>query len=330
MKTKIAYVLTSTPKDVYLEQAFVSMNSIKYYMPDAHITLVVDEKTSETFTSTRKKMSSFADEIVIVPLNKSYSTKLRSRLLKTNLRNYIKGDYLFIDTDTVICHPMYEVEKFKSEIAAVYDTHSIFEFNPYRDMCLEHGHKLNWSIETEKEYFNSGVIYVKDTPKTHDFFTLWQKNYLDSYSKGVSMDQPSFAKTNFEFDHIIRPLSGIWNCQFKHGVRFLKDAKIVHYFVTNVSKGGSPPFLLNKREVFDTIKQEGIINETINEIIKDPFCGIADVTHLYSGDDLIFFRTMSYRRIYKLYKNNRHIFNIIDFLFSIPFKLKKIICQLKK
>ena len=41
MKTKIVYVLVSTDKDFYLEQAYVSMYSAKYHMPDAHIALLV-------------------------------------------------------------------------------------------------------------------------------------------------------------------------------------------------------------------------------------------------------------------------------------------------
>ena len=54
MKTKIVYVLVSSEKDIYLGQAFISMFSAKYYMPDCHIVLVTDKLTSKTLIRCRK------------------------------------------------------------------------------------------------------------------------------------------------------------------------------------------------------------------------------------------------------------------------------------
>ena len=63
MKTKIVYVLVSSPKDLYLEMAYVSMCSVKHHNPDATIVLVVDSATNASFTSTRASFSNKADEI---------------------------------------------------------------------------------------------------------------------------------------------------------------------------------------------------------------------------------------------------------------------------
>lgn len=49
MKTKIVYVIISSDDDIYLEQAYISMFSAKYYMPDCHIKL-----TSKTLIRCRK------------------------------------------------------------------------------------------------------------------------------------------------------------------------------------------------------------------------------------------------------------------------------------
>lgn len=48
MKTKVAYVVVSSPNDIYLEQAYVSMFSLKHHMPDAYIVLLTDRLTSES------------------------------------------------------------------------------------------------------------------------------------------------------------------------------------------------------------------------------------------------------------------------------------------
>jgi len=44
MKTKIIYVLVSNENDCYLEQALVSIYSLRLYNPDANLLLLVDEE----------------------------------------------------------------------------------------------------------------------------------------------------------------------------------------------------------------------------------------------------------------------------------------------
>ena len=143
MKTKILYVLVSSEKDIYLEQAYISMYSAKYYMPDAHITLLTDKATNETFHGIRAKEIEYVDETVVVDLDiTKFNAQQRSRQLKTNARNYVDGDYLYIDVDTIIVKPLYEIDEVEYSMAACWDTHSDFESNPYRWLALEHGKLL--------------------------------------------------------------------------------------------------------------------------------------------------------------------------------------------
>ena len=152
MKTKLVYVVVSSDKDVYLEQAYISMYSAKYYMPDAHIALITDTLSKDTFKGKREEELKYVDELVCVDLETKYNAQQRSRILKTSVRKYIKGDFLFIDSDTIIVKPLYDIDDCPFDIAACWDTHSIFEENPYRQICLEHGKLLKWPINEEKEY----------------------------------------------------------------------------------------------------------------------------------------------------------------------------------
>lgn len=302
MKTKIVYVLVSSSQDIYLEQAYISMFSIKYYMPDAHIVLLTDKQTESTFTNIRKNELKYADEIISIHIPNTYTAQQRSRILKTSARKHIKGDFLFIDTDTIIVKPLDEIDSIEADIAACWDSHAPFKENPYRSMCVEHGHMLKWPIEQETTYFNSGVIYVKDNEITHKFYELWHKNWIDGCNHKVYMDQPAFAKTNYILGHPIKTLDDIWNCELKHGIRYLKDAKIVHYLCTNISKKNDRQvFLLNEREIFQEIlKNNGEIPSIIKEVIIDPFKGIAPITHLFAGNDLSFFQSNYFTLIYKI------------------------------
>ena len=78
MNTKLVYVLVSSEKDIYLEQAYVSMLSAKHHMPDAFISIIIDSVTKQSLTGIRKKEISIADEIIVVDLDQSYSAQKRT------------------------------------------------------------------------------------------------------------------------------------------------------------------------------------------------------------------------------------------------------------
>lgn len=331
METKIVYILVSSSQDIYLEQAYVSMYSLKHYMPEAHIVLLTDTATQSTFTGVREKELKFADDIIAVDLDaQKYNGQKRSRILKTSVRKYINGDFLFIDCDTIITKPLDDIDNVDSDIAACWDTHSLFIDNPYRDMCTEHAKLLGWDVEKEKEYFNSGVIYVKDTPTTHEFYELWNKNWYEGVAKGVNMDQPAFALTNAQMGHIVKTLPDIWNCELKHGIKFLKDAYIVHYLVTNASKEQDKQFfIMNEKEELLKIKKTGEITKDIVETVKDPFYGIARLTHCFAGEDVYYFRTNVHQRLRRRYHNGSfrnldNVFRLLELLLNIKRRLKSI------
>ncbi len=299
MLTKVVYALVSSSSDFYLEQAYVSMYSLKRYMPEAHIVLATDEDTRASFVGIREKELEYADEVLTIPLDASFTQHQRSRLIKTSIRKYVKGDYIYIDCDTIICRPFPSLDAITYDIAACLDSHCFDYYdNPYRWFGLSHGHILDWPIDEESTYFNTGVIFVKDSPVAHEFYKLWQQNLLDGFSKGVLMDQPSFAKTNYQMGHIINVLDDIWNCELKHGIRFLKDAYIVHYLTTNTSpNGGAQVFRLNEPDIFDEIKRTGVIPSEVDTIADDPFKGLSHLTHIFAGRDIYFFQTPSYKAI---------------------------------
>ncbi len=306
--TQFVYVLTSTENDIYLEQAYVSMCSLKHYMPKAHIVLLTDTATQRTFIGVREKEIRFADKIIAIDLDaQKYNGQKRSRILKTSVRKHIKGDFLFIDCDTIITKPLNDIEKIDAEIAACWDTHSLFKDNPYRDMCVEHAKLLGWNVEQEEEYFNSGVIYVKDTPLTQQFYDLWNKNWFEGETRGVNMDQPAFALTNFQMGHIVKVLPDIWNCELKHGIKFLKDTNIVHYLCTNASKGQDKQlFIMNEKSELLKIKETGEITPDIIETINDPFYGIARLTHCFAGDDVYYFMSYGHHFMRWRYPNGKN------------------------
>lgn len=324
--TKFVYVLVSSSSDIYLEQAYISMFSLKYFMPDAIIVLLTDSATVKSFTGIREKEIQYADEIIAVDLDAGKLTaQQRSRQLKTSVRNKIEGDFLFIDCDTIVVKPLYEVDTLDYDIAACRDTHTELATNPYRDMHLYDGHQLGWPIDEEKDYFNTGIMFVKDSPLAHEYYRRWNENLNSGYPKKVFMDQPSFAKTNYEMGHVVKHLPDIWNCELKHGIKYLKDAKIVHYLCTNTSKFQDKQlFLLNEKDCLLEVKRTGCINDEIKVVILDPFKGLADVTHCFSGEDIFYFRTRTHEFFRSFFKMGKKTIleKLILFGDKIKYKLQ--------
>ena len=295
MKTKIVYILVSSRADVYMEQAWVSAYSARLRNPAAEMILLAD-----TATVVPEPMARLFNDIVRVEFPADLPPMKRSRLLKTGMRGLVEGDFLFIDADTVVVRPLDDIDTVTAPIAACRDLHCPFAEHPHRSATLNMCRRLGFDASGIADYFNSGVLLVKDTPETHAFFDTWQKNYLAGYDAGIRPDQPSLAKTNA--GGVIALLPDAWNCEVQNGVRYLGEAYIVHYMVTNVGSGPQDRlFLLNNRDVLLRMREAGGITDEIKAVVEDHFKGYAPVTQVFAGDDLYLFRTRRYRWLRRHY-----------------------------
>ena len=131
---------------------------------------------------------------------------------------------------------------------------------------------------------------------------------------------------NYMLNHPVQTLDNVWNCELKHGVKYLKEAKIVHYLCTNISKNNDRQvFILNEKSVFlDIIANNGEIPLLIKDTIVDPFQGLSSVTHLFSGNDLFFLQSDIFLLIYR-FKESLIIRGIDKLIGMCKFFIKKIL-----
>lgn len=332
MKTKIVYVVVSEEKDIYLEQFYVSIKSLRYNSPGAYVILLTDQITAKTFTGLRKSFSEEADEIKIINLPENLSGQARSRLLKTSVRQNIAGDFLFIDCDTIILRSLDPVDSFCFDIAACNDSHTELKTNPYKTMIIEHGKINGIDFAIDKDYFNSGVIYVKDKKITHEFYNLWNILWKESFERGVFMDQPAFNKTNYIMNFPIHVLSDSWNCELKHGVRFLKEPHILHYLCTNVNAADDPQlYIMNNSDVLLNIKKTGKIPSTVSQCFDDHFLGFQTSNQMISGKDLDFLHSSYYALNKRIFQSSdeKKITWLIYKYFGLKNRIKRLIGKIK-
>lgn len=286
MKTKIVYCLVSGPKDYYYEQLLISLTSLRRHNPDAAVEVVCDHDTAASLTGTRAGILGLDIKVNAVDTPPEWGNWERSRYIKTNLRRLTTGDYLFVDTDTVICSALDTVDSITGEVAAVRDSH-VERPLPKATACRHDtelwiwGQAMKARVDIEGLWHNnSGVMYVKDTPLAYDLYSKWAERYNEMLARGAKVDQLPLLLANHEMGDIIAPLDPRLNCQvaFEEGRRMVQGACIIHYFP------GQRKTLLASPWILDPIKETGKIPASILRIIERPAAFFDKASKVIEGD----------------------------------------------
>ena len=306
MIPQIVYVLVANEKNLYLEEMWVSIFSLRRHHPEATVKVLVDMETKE-YLSRFPQLTSMIDETVVVQTPAGYNAKQRSRQIKTTIRNVLTGDYIFIDTDTVICKPLdgivediRELKDFRG-IAAVREGHATMKdtlFPPTGTV------KRIFDIDISQSPLmtNSGVMFVADIPFTHEFYKRWNENWKRScFEKGNSQDQPSLYATDCQYGYVIRELSGIYNAQVAMSLKYYADAVILHWWHMDFieDQSYSPYFSL---EIYQDLKKAGEITPQIEELIINAKQSFVSPTMPVGKDHILFLFSPAgkiFNRIYK-------------------------------
>lgn len=267
MRTKLVYVLTCAPEATYIEQALVAVWSARHHNPDAHIMLMVDDKTDALLTGKRGEILNYISEKIVVPFeDESLTPMYRSRWIKTQVRQLIKGDFLFVDSDTICQRPLNDIDDFDYEVGAVLESHlPVSEFCDALHRSAQNANEIiGVDIDVEQLYFSSGVLLVRDTKKTHKLYDLWHQFWKEGNDIGLKIDQPSLAKANREVGHIIKQIPDTYNCILFTRPIFIRDAHILH-----IAAYRNPSFLFTK-QVLDYVRENGIGNKWLQKMILHP------------------------------------------------------------
>lgn len=265
---KFVYILVSNENDFYYEQALVSILSLKYHNPDAYITLILDDQTMGSLKGNRSRILELANELKVEYLNQNLSLKIRSRYIKTNMRNIVTGDFMYIDSDTIIVDTLH-VEELDVTIGAVRNTHSaLLSQSPSYHTLLYNLNKCG-QLDSSEEYFNGGVLFVKDTIMTRRFFSHWNDLYKKyALEFGIDADQVSLYVANINYNEVIEELPGEYNWQIGFDINFLSNAKIIHLLTTAHSNYENNIHYFQNFDVLKMIKNNLLTETEILEKIK--------------------------------------------------------------
>lgn len=308
MRTKIVYTVVGGEKGIYVPQALVAIYSARKYNPSANITLVIDKDTSLVIDKHLPNIKKYLSDLVVVHVPEELSNKYRSRFLKTKLREVIVGDFLYVDTDTIVAERLDAIDDIQADVAAALDRHSVLSENPCFDLITKDIKKVGLTIDDiRKKYFNSGVMYVKDTPLTHQLYKKWHENWHEARTRVNGIDQPPLALANKQCGYPIVELDGEWNCQLGDNfINYLSKAKILHYFASN-SKSS---YRLYDKSVFEEVWQCGDVPRWLVEELDKPkkfFCSHHTIAY---GVDIQYLRTY----VHSIYVYHKLTFSMFEFI----------------
>lgn len=329
MQTKIVYVLVSNDADIYYEQALLSAWSVRYYNPTTHIAVVMDDRTANRLDANRAELLQIIDERVVVDFEPEVPSRLRSRELKTSLRHLIQGDYLFIDADTIVSGSLEEVDGIAVQIGAVLDGHRKYDkfFHHHLTHAAEY---LDCEVEDGMPYYNSGVMYVKDTPETHTFYNKWHELYNKMQREGHFFDQPSLFEV-CQKHPIVEEIDGTYNCQlFLGGLPFLGDARIIHTFNDlGLAQFGNPKkgqqydadapkafYLPASTNFLLKIKQQGCLKEEDKQVVLTAKRQFYGEYKLMFGQDLEFYHSA----LFHVFCRSGKMFRFLEFIGKVYLK----------
>lgn len=263
---QFVYILISEESDYGIEQLLISVISLRKYHPDDEIILVTDIPTKDLIYKIKSPVINYINEIKVEIPPAHFSKVQRSRFIKTNLRNIIDGDYVSLDTDTVIIGKLSEIWSSSGQLCC---TRILGLCEKYGRVLpaqlIEYYNLTGTTIESDEkitDFFNTAIIFCRDTELNRRFYSTWHRLWLkSSISYGYSSDQPDFWRTNCIFHNIVREIPIQYNLPAIRPriiLSHLYKGKVLHYYNSSVKETA----LKCRDHIFlQSVREKGITKE---------------------------------------------------------------------
>lgn len=311
---KFVYIITSDLKDFYAEQTLASIYSLKFHNPEASVIILTDKTTSlKAHPSTINRCKELADDYCEIQVPQGYNNKQKSRFLKTSIPNYVKEDFLYLDGDTIITGDLNELNTMDVSIAAVLDAHGRQNVNYKLYEYMKITEKKKWRKD---QFFNGGVLLVKNTNLSKNFFEDWHflwKTELEKY--GIENDQASLSQTDLKHGFVIKELEGKFNCQifFSGSTKYLMAAKIIHYYADG---GDENAFPLKNKETLRYIRENGITGPIL-AIVGSPLQAYLENSKILKGKELLIYDSALSKASRYMARRVKWINAVFDYFYNL-------------
>ncbi len=173
----------------YRIAARAAMLSVRHFHPEDRIVCLCDQQTAVSMENSDNVWSGILDEIILCP-DATGNPTCRSRFIKTTLRRRISGPLVYLDCDIFLLRDIAPLAACAGDLGLIADTYFTTAPGEFPDWVNPLYRKHGW-ISTDR-YFNSGVMFIADTPDVQRFYENWHERYEMANASGVFKDQPAF------------------------------------------------------------------------------------------------------------------------------------------
>ena len=224
----IVYVITSTGRDVYAAMTRVSAASLRMTNPGARIVVVCDMETDRAVRAAKDFLLGEVDEWLACETPPG-DAAFRNRFLKTSLRQRVSGEYLFLDSDTIVRDDLSPIFRMPGDLAAAPNHSREHIAGQIWEGDLATLAEMQWAIRPTF-YVNGGVMRVSESKVAHRFYGLWHEKWQASYRRlHKPNDQPALNAAIRESQIECARLPVRFNSQIGACPVTMRDAAIWHY-----------------------------------------------------------------------------------------------------
>lgn len=175
------YVLTTEGADWFAEMAVISIRTLKKALPGARVVVLCDAATDGVKTAAVAMLKSLASDWRVCDIDEP-TPVVRSRRLKLGALEIMNESFVFLDVDTLIARDVSGLWRHRGDLAAVRDGDRVVR-PELAAVAAKHG----W--EVPRDYLNSGVFSVRNTPQMQRVFETALALWRDAGADDVFSDQ---------------------------------------------------------------------------------------------------------------------------------------------
>jgi hypothetical protein len=225
---QVCYIVVSTGWDRHSQMAWVSAHAARRQEPNARIIMVIEGTVPGADEEMQRRFAGVAD-LVVSKQAAAPTPVAKSRVHKMLLRDYVRGDFLYVDSDTLAVAPFADVLQCSGEVGVVADFNFDIRNGWFPKDVEQPFRELGWEYPLPYQV-NAGVIFMRDTPAVHAFAREWLSRFEASTVLPHVWDQMTFNSALFatKVPHVVLP-HGYNAIIVKRNYRF-RSAKILHFF----------------------------------------------------------------------------------------------------
>ena len=206
----------------------VSALAIRVIYPDARIVVLMDPPTHRALANAGAELLRFTESIVVPTAFQD--PIFASRAIKVGLRETLAGDLLFLDSDTLLVRPFPD-DLTTCRQAAMADDHWDRSGRPALRLGLKvQGIYREAGWAPPARYYNTGVIWLPDSPVVHRLCERWRERWAEVRALGRHNDQPALNAAIADMPESFRPLPGAYNVAVGPYPELIRTACIYHFW----------------------------------------------------------------------------------------------------